>query len=79
MLYEQGVDKFVKEFDAHYYARSLRNLKVMIASLMDDSERFMAVYQHRNTISLLKSDSESESDDDVTKGMPPILDRKVDH
>ena len=35
-----------KEFDVEYYAKSLRHLKVLIASMLDDSERFMTVYQH---------------------------------
>lgn len=75
-LYENGLDKFTQEFDAYYYAQSLRNLRVMISSLMDDSERFMAMYQHRNTITHLSEESGSESDHDATSHMPKLLNKE---
>ena len=62
-----------KEFDAEYYAKSLRHLKVMIASLLDDSERFMTVYQHCNVLCLDKSNTESDSENEAVKEMPSYL------
>lgn len=73
VLHEKGLDKYIKEFDAEYYARSLRNLKMLVSSLMDDSERFMSNYQHCNSISLLKSDTEDDSEHEPVKHMPGYL------
>ena len=42
----KGLKKYIQEFDAEYYAKSLRELKMLVSSLMDDSERFMSAYQH---------------------------------
>jgi len=44
-LYNRGEEKFAKEFDAVYYAKSLRNLNTLMVSMLDDSEKFMANYQ----------------------------------
>ena len=62
-----------KEFDAEYYAKSLRNLKVLVASMLDDSERFMSVYQHCNSLCLDKSNTETDSENEAVKGMPSYL------
>ena len=62
-LFEKGETKFVKEFDAVYYARWMRNLNTLVTSMMDDSERFMIAYQKSNAISLLSDTTSSHSDD----------------
>ena len=72
-LYEQGIDKFTKEFDAEYYSKSLRNLKILVAFLMDDNERFISSFQQYNALSLQNIDYESESEDEATKDMPKYL------
>lgn len=77
-LYEKGIDKYIKEFDAQYYAKSLRHLKMLVSSLMDDSERFMSVYQHYNCVSLIKSDTEDDSENEAIKDMPKLLHAKDD-
>ena len=78
-MYEKGVDKYIKEFDAVYYAKSLRNLRMLVSSLMDHNERFMAAYQHCNSISLLKSDTESESENEAVQDMPDYLQKKEEY
>ena len=72
-LHEKGLDKYVEEFDAEYYAKSLRHLKVLIATILDDSERFMTVYQHCNALTLVGSDTESDSENEAVKDMPSYL------
>ena len=62
-----------KEFDVEYYAKSLRHLKVLIASMLDDSERFMTVYQHWNALCLDKSNTETDSENEAVKDMPSYL------
>ena len=47
-LYKQGVKRFSEEFDMIHYTKSLRLLKTLLSSLMDDSEKFMSIYQHQN-------------------------------
>ena len=46
---------------------------MLVSSLMDHNERFMAAYQHCNSISLLKSDTESESENEAVKDIPDYL------
>ena len=72
-LHEKGLDKYVQEFDAEYYAKSLRHLKVLIATILDDSERFMTVYQHCNALTLVGSDTETDSENEAVKDMPSYL------
>lgn len=73
-LYEKGIDKFNSEFDAEHFVKSLRNLKILIASLMDDSERFMVTFQQRNALHLIQKDSDSESDEDAMgKKIPKMI------
>ena len=60
-LYQQGIDKFTQETDIVYYAKSLRMLKTLLSSLMDDSERYLSVFQHQNCLRLV--DSYSNEDD----------------
>ena len=74
-LLKKGEDKYIKEFDAVYFARSLRNLKMLVASLMDDSERFLSTYQHFNTIKL-GLDSNGNSSSDSHSRIPKLLSSK---
>ena len=74
-LYKKGIQKFEKELDIEYYTKSLRNLKIMVSAMMDDSERFMSVYQHCNSIPLFESLSESDSENEITKNMPNYTDK----
>ena len=62
-LYQKGEEKFIKEFDAVEFARTQRKLKMLMHSLMDESERFLAPYQKSNTIKLI-DDSETDHSDD---------------
>ena len=55
-VYLQGVDKFQKEIDVVNYTKSLRLLKILCSSLMDDSERFISNYQHQNWLRLINCD-----------------------
>ena len=55
-LYQQGLDKFTQETDIVYYAKSLRLLKTLLSSLMDDSEKYLSVYQHQNCLRLVDCD-----------------------
>ena len=52
-LYLKGAEKFNQETDFVYYARSLRLLKMLVSSLMDDSEKYLSVYQHQNCLRLI--------------------------
>ena len=47
----------------------------MVSAMMDDSERFMSVYQHCNSIPLFESLSESDSENEITKNMPNYTDK----
>ena len=39
-----------------HYTKSLRLLKTLLSSLMDDSEKFMSIYQHQNWLKLIDWD-----------------------
>ena len=75
-LLKKGEDKYVKEFDAVYFAKSLRNLKMLVASLMDDSERFLSNYQHFNAIKLGSYSNSSDSSNTPTSKIPKLLSSK---
>ena len=75
-LYKRGVEKFEKELDIEHYAKSLRNLKIMASAMMDDNKRVMSTYQHWNSIPLIGSRSESDSENETTTKMPNFLDNK---
>ena len=75
-LYTRGVKKFEEELDIEYYTKSLRNLKTMVSAMMDESERFMSVYQQCNSISVIGSLSDTDSDNEITKGMPKYMENK---
>ena len=51
-LYEQGLDRLNQEVDLVNFTKSLRLLKTLLSSLMDDSERYMSKYQHQNCLKL---------------------------
>ena len=72
-LFMKGQNKFVKEFDSIEFARSQRKLKMFVHWLMNKSERFLAVYQKSNAISLT-SESKSESDNPLYANIPKMLD-----
>ena len=72
LLFKKGEEKFAKEFDAVSFVRNQRRLKMMINWLMDKSERFLAVYQKSNAISL-STESEDQSDDPVYTNVPKML------
>jgi len=63
-LFHKGERKFTKEFDAVHYAKSIRNLNTLVASMLDDNEKFMVKYQKSNLITLESSDSSNGSDED---------------
>ena len=65
--------KYVEEFDAVYFAKSLRNLKMLVASLMDDSERFLSTYQQFNVIKLVPDSNSSDSSASPQKKLPKLL------
>ena len=54
---------FAKEFDVVEFTRTQRKLKMLMHSLMDESERFLAPYQKLNAISLLSESDSSQIDD----------------
>ena len=55
-LYKQGVKRFNQEIDLVYYTKSLRLLKTLLSSLMDDSEKTLSIYQHQNCLKLIDWD-----------------------
>ena len=71
-LYEKGEEKFIKEFDAVQFAKSMRNLNTLVTSMMDDSERVMIKYQKCNVISLSSGD-EGNGSDGIGKNEIPKL------
>ena len=52
-LYKQGVERFNQEIDLVHYTKSLRLLKTLLSSLMDDSEKHLSIYQHQNCLKLI--------------------------
>jgi hypothetical protein len=63
-LFEKGETKYIKEFDAVYYAQNIRNLKTLVTSMMDDSERFLVAYQRYHSISAFSDTASSHEDED---------------
>ena len=55
-LYLKGLDKFSQEIDILYYTKSLRLLKTLLSSLMDDSEKYLSMYQHQNCLKMIDWD-----------------------
>ena len=52
---------------------------MLVSSLMDHSEQYMSTYQHWNSISLLKSDTESESENEAVKDITDYLIMKANY
>ena len=73
MIFKQGEEKFAREFDAVEFVRTQRKLKMMLHSLMDQSERFLAPYQKLNTISLNDESNDSLSNDPAYTKIPKLL------
>ena len=65
-MYQQGVDKFAQEIDVISYTKSLRLLKTLLSSLMDDSEKYLSIYQHQNCLKLFDRDmNEDDASEDI--------------
>ncbi|CAI2386664.1 unnamed protein product [Moneuplotes crassus] len=75
-LFEKGEKKFIKEFDAVYYARNMRNLNTLVTSMMDDSEKVMITYQKQNAIPA-ESDETSENEDENFDDVPKMFSSKI--
>ncbi|CAI2386634.1 unnamed protein product [Moneuplotes crassus] len=75
-LFEKGEKKFIKEFDAVYYARNMRNLNTLVTSMMDDSEKVMITYQKQNAIPA-ESDETSENQDENFDDVPKMFSNKM--
>ena len=71
--FKKGEEKFSKEFDVVEFARTQRKLKMLMHSLMDESERFLAPYQKLNAISILSESDSSHSDDPNYTKIPKLL------
>jgi len=80
-LFHKGERKFTKEFDAVHYAKSIRNLNTLVASMLDDNEKFMVKYQKSNLITLEGSNTESSvgSDEDEIPKLYSKMNRKTKH
>jgi len=55
----------------------MRNLKTLVASLMDDSERFLVKYQSVNAIELFSSSESSGGEEQAYKRIPKLLAGRV--
>ena len=64
---------FTKELDIVEFIRTQRKLKMLMHSLMDESERFLAPYQKLNAISLLSDFDSNNSDDPAYSKIPKLL------
>ena len=58
-LYHKGEDKFIKEFDAVHFAKSIRNLNTLVEAMLGDNEKFMVKYQKCNVIAPDSDSSEN--------------------
>ena len=75
--FKKGEETFSKEFDVVEFARTQRKLKMLMHSLMDESERFLAPYQKLNTISLLSGSDDNKLDDSEYKNIPDMLSDEI--
>jgi hypothetical protein len=62
----------MEEFDAINYVKSIRNLKMMVSSMMDDSERYLVRYQKTHVLDYDSDKSESE-DGETFKDIPGMF------
>jgi hypothetical protein len=53
----------MQEFDAEYFALTMRKVHILLSATMDDSERFLSNYQQYNALRL-EEESSSDSDSD---------------
>lgn len=72
-LYERGKMRFKEEFDAQYYAQSLRNLKLLMCWLISEDYEQFTVYQRSATLPIIDSDCENQIKEDLTKSMPKLF------
>jgi len=66
----KGEQKYMKEFDAEYFARTMRKVNVLIATTMDDKKRFLTNFQQFNVIwpdDNISSSSDDEREDQYDK------------
>ena len=77
LYFKKGEDKFSEELDVVSFTRSQRELKMLMHSMMNEHQRFLAPYQKLNAISLL-SDSESNNSDDLAFSKIPKMLSKAD-
>ena len=64
---------FTKELDIVEFIRTQRKLKMLMHSLIDESERFLAPYQKLNAINLLSDFDSNNSDDPAYSKIPKLL------
>ena len=69
-FYDKGEQKFIKEFDALTFAKSIRNLNNLVEAMLDDDEKIMVKYQKVNVIT---PESDSEHEDKQGKEEVPKL------
>lgn len=75
-FYENGEEAYMKEFDAAYYAKSIRKLQMLVNALMDDRERFLANYQKSYAIPLHSDVSESNEDEEEFMKVPKLTSKR---
>lgn len=75
-LFKLGEAKFTEEFDCFHIVHSLRDLGMLVGSLLDDSERYLGIYQQTRCISLrqVKEAKEEEQPQDESS-LPKLLDK----
>ena len=73
-FYDKGEQKFIKEFDALTFAKSIRNLNNLVEAMLDDDEKIMVKYQKVNVITP-ESDSEVE-DKEGKEEVPKLFSQK---
>lgn len=79
-LYKKGEHKYAHEFDAVQFSKNMRNIKALIASLLDDNEKYMIKNQKTNVLLLQESSSEEDlSDQDKVPKLFSKLVHKVIH
>jgi hypothetical protein len=62
-LFEKAEEKLSKELDIEYFATTMRKVHMLLASTMDDSERFLSNYQQYNSLKLIDDDLKNENSD----------------
>lgn len=67
--YSKGKAKYWDEFDAIKFSKSMRNLRSLVASLLDDSEQFMIKHQKSNVLQLDASENNQDIDSNEEKAL----------